>query len=104
MKKRFSKQEIRKYDCAISQSRERGDRDFWATLYGSGLTFEEDIRRFLSYCESVGADDIIISLTPRYGHEHRYYPSSRKKSDTCIICSQEPLNRVQPIRDGYTLL
>lgn len=47
------------------------------------------------------------SLTAKL-HEHRYYTSSRSKSDTCIICGFNPQQsaatnpRVQPIRDGYT--
>ena len=80
-----------KYDCSIEQIRERGDRDFWATLYGSGLTFTEDIERFARYCDYVEALDISKELQPRFGHEHRYYTSSRaQKSDYCLVCGFNP--------------
>ncbi len=69
MKKKihFRKSETGRYACAINQLRERGDRDFWATLYGAGLTYTDEIERFARYCELVEARDISKELEPRFG-------------------------------------
>lgn len=96
MRIKYSKSETKKYASAINQLRERGDRDFWATLHGTGLTFNDEIRRFARYCEVTKSDDILLELMPRYTCDHRYYPNSRQFSEICIIC------KYKPIRSGTT--
>lgn len=87
-KVRYHKEETKKYASAINQIRERGDRDFWATLHGTGITFVDEIERFARYCEVVEARDISELLKPI--HSHSYYRNSRQKSDTCLICGLNP--------------
>lgn len=58
---KFRKNEIRKFDSAINHIREslaEDTHDFWSALFCSGLTFQEDIKRFCHYASQIGALDI----------------------------------------------
>jgi len=57
---KFSKKEIEKYNCIIDYIRQEmsTDRHIIACLGSAGLTFNDDIERFVKYASQVGALDI----------------------------------------------
>ena len=67
-KMKFRKKEIKKYNWLIDYIREEMEtgRDFWASLFGGGLTFTEDIKRFCHYASQVGALDISEEIFNRH--------------------------------------
>lgn len=66
MKTRYSKAETKKYACAINHIRDKSHGDdsggALAAMYCSGLTFTDEIDRFLRYCEVTEARDVIEAV------------------------------------------
>ena len=58
---KYRKAEIQRFEGAINHIRESladDTHDFWSALFCSGLTFQEDIKRFCGYASQVGVLDI----------------------------------------------
>ncbi len=71
MKFTYRKKDIENYNQKINYIRNEmaDDRDFWASLFSSGLTFNDDIEKFCRYASAIEAFDIsneIIKEHPEY--------------------------------------